>query len=145
MGEAARVLEPTPDPHAAPPAPHDIAATGLAADGLLQLVVKTLYTGEASGHQLADRLRLAYSVIEALVEHVRVERIVEVRGASGAGSAGYRYALTDLGRDRARQFHEINQYVGPAPVPLVQYVAYVRALAAERPHVDRERVAQGFS
>jgi len=129
---------------AAPAAPHDIAATGLTADGLLQLLVKTLYTGEASGHQLADRLRLTYSVIEALVDHVRVERFVEVRGTSGAGSAGYRYALTDLGRDRARQFQEISQYVGPAPVPLAQYVARIRAGAAARPTVDVETIARGF-
>ncbi len=128
----------------APRAPLDVAATGLTADALLQLVVKTLYTGEASGHQLADRLRLAYTVIEALVEHVRVERLVEVRGASGAGSAGYRYALTDLGRDRARQFHEINQYVGPAPVPLAQYVARVRATATGRPTVDTQSISNGF-
>jgi hypothetical protein len=130
---------------AAPPAPHDIRATGLAPDTLLQLLVKTLYLGEASGSVLAERLRLAYSVIETLIEHVRVERLVEVRGASGTGTAGYRYALTDLGRDRARQFHEINQYVGPAPVPLDQYVARVRATAAGRPTVDAGRVLSGFS
>jgi hypothetical protein len=34
------------------------------------------------------------------------------------GTAGYRYALTDAGRDRARQYIEVNGYVGPAPVPL---------------------------
>ena len=38
--------------------------------------------------------------------------------ASGAGSAGYRYALTDLGRDRAGQYFDISRYVGPAPVPI---------------------------
>ena len=134
----------TVDSIAALPAPHDIGATGLSSDVLLQLLVKTLYTGEASGHQLSDRLRLAYSVIEALVDYVRAERLVEVRGAKGAGSAGYRYALTDLGRDRARQFHEISQYVGPAPVPLNQYVARMRATAAKRSSVDADRVASGF-
>jgi len=144
MSEPARALDQTVDPIAPPPAPHGLAATGRTPDGLLQLLVKTLYTGEASGHQLADRLRLGYSVIEALVDHVRIERLVEVRGASGAGSAGYRYALTDLGRDRAHQFHEINQYVGPAPVPLAQYVARMRAAAPRRPRVDADGVAHGF-
>src|SRR5512135_1863415 len=112
-----------------PTAPHDVAATGLTADRLLQLLVKTLYAGEASGHQLSDRMRVPYSVIQALVDHVRVERLVEVRGTSGAGSAGYRYALTDLGRDRARQFFDVNTYVGPAPVPLTQYVERMQAMA----------------
>ena len=42
---------------------------------------------------------------------------------TGSGTAGYRYALTDLGRDRARQYLDVNQYVGAAPVPLARYVA----------------------
>ena len=67
-------------------------------------------------------------MLDALIQHARVEKLVEVRGTSGAGSAGYRYALTDLGRDRAMQFLDISRYVGPAPVPLAQYNAYVRAL-----------------
>jgi hypothetical protein len=128
----------------APPAPSDIRATGLSPNGLLQLLVKTLYTGEASGSVLADRLCLTYSVIDPLVDHVRAERLVEVRGASGVGNAGYRYALTDLGRDRARQFLDVNQYVGPVPVPLAQYVAAIRDIAARRPRLDRSNIARGF-
>jgi hypothetical protein len=129
----------------APPAPLSLQETGLQRDQLLQLLVKTLYVGEASGTQLADRLHLPYSVLENLVEHVRIERLVEVRGASGTGTAGYRYALTDLGRDRARQFSDVSQYVGAAPVPLAQYVAAMHSLAARRGHVDRERLTSGFS
>ena len=48
---------------------------------------------------------------------------VEVRGAHGSGTAGYRYALTDLGRERAVIYFDGNGYVGPAPVPLKQYTA----------------------
>jgi hypothetical protein len=127
-----------------PSPPATIAESGLHPDTLSQLLLKTLIAGEASGTGLADRLRLPYSVLEALVQHARVEKLVEVRGASGAGSAGYRYALTDLGRDRAGQFLDVNRYVGPAPVPLAQYNAYVRACMAARPYLDRERLARGF-
>ena len=86
-----------------PDAPATIQATGLSFEQLRHLFVKTLYTGEASGLVLADKLCLPYAVLEQIVEYVRVEKLVEVRGASGNGSAGYRYALTDLGRDRAEQ------------------------------------------
>jgi hypothetical protein len=130
---------------ATPRAPQKLAETGLHPDSLLQLVVKTLYLGEASGTQLADRMCLPYVVFEDAIEHVRAEKLVEVRGAHGTGSAGFRYALTDLGRDRARQFQEGNQYVGPAPVPLDQYVAAMRAMAVTRVAVDRARVVAGFS
>jgi hypothetical protein len=128
-----------------PPAPPTtIRETGLHPDTLAQLLLKTLVAGEASGSSLAENLRLPYSLLEALVQHARIEKLVEVRGASGAGSAGYRYALTDLGRDRANQFFELSRYVGPAPVPLGQYNAYVRACMAARPYVDRQQLATGF-
>ena len=130
---------------APPPAPPaTLEQTGLPPDLLAQLIVKTLYTGEASGTMLADRLRVPYAIFERIIEAARAEKLVEVRGAAGAGTAGYRYALTDLGRDRARQYLDVNQYVGPAPVPLAQYVAFMKTLAAARGHVDRDRVFDGF-
>jgi hypothetical protein len=136
---AEKPVAPTP-----PPPPNTIEETGLHPDTLNQLVLKTLVAGESSGSGLADSLRLPYSLLDALIQHARVEKLLEVRGANGAGSAGYRYALTDLGRDRAFQFLEISRYVGPAPVPLAHYNAYVRACMAARPYVDRERLATGF-
>ena len=130
---------------APPPMPATLEATGLAPDRLEQLLTKTLYVGEATGLVLADRLRLPYGAIEGLVERMRAERLVEVRGALGTGSASYRYALTDLGRDRARQYLADNGYIGPAPVPLVNYVDYMHALKSMRGYIDEERLRQGFS
>jgi hypothetical protein len=129
----------------APPVPATLEQTGLSADFVDQLLVKTLYTGEATGLAVADRMRLPFGVLEPLVEHVRAERLVEVRGTTGSGSAGYRYALTDAGRDRARQYLDANQYIGPAPVPLATYVSYMRALMAARGYIDRERLRRGFT
>ena len=131
--------QPTPP---APPA--TIEETGLHPDTLAQLLLKTLVGGEATGTALADKLRLPYSVLDALVQHARVEKLVEVRGASGTGTAAYRYILTDLGRDRAMQYLDVNRYIGPAPVSLAQYNAYVRACMAARPYVDRDTLATGF-
>jgi len=128
-----------------PPVPRTIEETGLALDQLEQLLVKTLYGAEATGTAVADRTRLPYALIEPLIERLRAHLLVEVRGASGSGTAGYRYSLTDLGRERAHQFLAISQYVGPAPVPLTAYVAAMRALAAARGYVDRERMRRGFS
>jgi hypothetical protein len=136
----AATAQPTP-----PPPPATIAETGLHPDTLSQLMLKTLVGGEAAGTALAEKLRLPYSVLEALVQHARIEKLVEVRGATGTGTASYRYSLTDLGRERALQFMEVSRYVGPAPVPLGQYNSYVRACMAARPYVDRDRLATGFT
>jgi hypothetical protein len=124
--------------------PTTIEETGLHPDTLAQLLLKTLVAGEASGTGLADKLRLPYSVLDALVQHARVEKLLEVRGAGGTGAAGYRYALTDLGRDRAMQFLDICRYVGPAPVSLAQYNAYTRACMEARPYLDRTTLSTGF-
>jgi len=129
----------------APPTPRTLEETGLQLDQIEQLVLKTMYGAEASGHAVSDRTRLPYAFIEPIIERLRAHLLVEVRGATGSGTAGYRYSLTDLGRDRARQFMAINQYVGPAPVPLAAYVAEMRALAAARGFVDHPRLQRGFS
>lgn len=128
-----------------PGAPASLAQVGLAPDQVSHLLLKTLYTGELSGTMLAERLRLPFSVLEPLIESLRAERLIEVRGAAGTGTAGFRFVLTDLGRDRARQHLEANQYVGPAPVPLADYVAYVKRLQDERGFIDRERMRRGFT
>lgn len=135
----AAAARPTP-----PPPPATIKETGLHPDTLHQLLLKTLVAGEASGSQLSESIRLPYSVLDALVQHARVEKLLEVRGSSGTGTAGYRYALTDLGRDRAGQFLDMSRYIGPAPVPLAQYNAYVRACMASRGYVNRDQLATGF-
>src|SRR5262245_51458695 len=121
---------------ATPRAPATIEDTGLPADQISQLLVKTLYSGEATGLLLSERMKLPYAVLEPLIETARVERMIEVRGASGTGTAGYRYLLTDAGRERARQNFDINSYVGPAPVPLSAYAAYMTEARAARGYID---------
>jgi hypothetical protein len=128
----------------APPVPATLEDTGLGADQLEQLLVKSLYGGEATGLLLAERVRLPFSILEPLIERIRAERLIEVRGTTGTSSASYRYALTDLGRTRALQFLEINQYTGAAPVPLASYIKQMRSLAASRGYIDRDRLRNGF-
>jgi hypothetical protein len=128
-----------------PALPRTIQDTGLGVEQIEQLLIKTLFTGEATGHALADRMRLGYAMLEPLIERLRAERQIEVRGTTGSGTAAFRYALTDLGRDRAQQYLEINHYIGPAPVPLAAYVSYMRALQQARGYIDRDRLRKGFS
>ena len=128
-----------------PPMPRTLEETGLAVDVVEQLLLKTMYGAEATGHSIAERMCLPYAMIEPLIERQRQQLLVEVRGATGSGTAGFRYALTDMGRERTRQFLDINTYIGPAPVPLPQYLDEMRALEAARGYVDRERLKRGFS
>ena len=80
-----------------------------------------------------------------MIQHARIEKLLEVRGMTGVGSAGYRYVLTDLGRDRAHAVH------GHLPLRRrrrrcrsTQYNDYVRACMAARLPVDRDTLETGF-
>jgi len=130
---------------AVPPQPRTLEDAGIRQDLVEQILIKTLYGGEHSGHGLVERMKLPYGILEPLIERLRAEHQIEVRGAAGSGSAGYRYALTDFGRDRAIQYLQLNQYAGPVPVPLDAYVAQIRSLAGSRGYIDHDRLKQGFS
>jgi hypothetical protein len=129
----------------APRKPRSLADSGLGADAVSSLIVKALHNGEVSGMDLAERVRLPYGAIEPLLEHLRVEMLVQVKSAAGIGTAGYRFGLTDAGRDRALRYFEACGYIGPAPVPLDQYTWYMSALRSQKHEVSRERVSSGFS
>jgi hypothetical protein len=133
------------NPATPPDIPKSLQDTGLNPDQVEQLLVKTLYVGEATGLSIADRMRLPFSILEPLIERLRAERQMEVRGAGAAVAASYRYGLTDLGRDRAQQYFGISRYVGPAPVPLATYVRAMTDLQANRGYLDHDRLAKGFS
>ena len=77
------------------PAPTALDQTGVAPDQIEMLMIKTLYGGEATGLSVAERMRLPFQVIEPLLERARAERLAEVRGMIGSGTAAYRYALTE--------------------------------------------------
>jgi hypothetical protein len=133
-------------PPLGPAAPRTLEETGLTGDQVEQLIVKMLFGGEATGQALAERICLPYAILEPVIERIRAERQLEVRGGGGGtGSVMYRYAITDLGRDRAKQYLDINQYVGPAPVPLTAYVTAMKMLAASRSNIDQRRLRQAFS
>ena len=104
----------------APEQPLTIEDSGLSRDTLTSLLVKSLHGGEASGMDLADAFACRTHP-RAVLEHLRVEMLVQVKSAAGMGTAGYRYTLTDGGRDRALRYFEACGYVGPAPVPIAQY------------------------
>jgi hypothetical protein len=131
---------------------HPLAAstleqTGLNADLVQQLLIKTLYFGgELSGTDLAKRLGLSFSVFESSLDFLKNQRWVEISGGSVFGSASYRYRITDAGRSRAALSLEQNQYVGVAPVPLAQYTKYMLAFKHAVPlRASRDDVRQAFS
>jgi hypothetical protein len=107
----------------APRAPANLHECGLSLMQVCDLVLKQMYLG---GHLLsvdmAKQARLPFPVIDEALQFLKDEKCAEVTAGEIIGRVSYRFALTDLGRVRARESFEQCRYVGPAPVPLEQYV-----------------------
>jgi predicted ATPase with chaperone activity len=131
-------------PH--PPAPLTLEETGLSLDLILQLTLKHMhFAGELTGSELAQRLGLKFSAIEPAVHALKSQHQLEVVGGAMIGPASFRYRITDAGRARVTIFLEHNQYVGPAPVPVSRYVAYLNEWKRSAPRTaTRDRLRGAF-
>lgn len=130
----------------APPIPVTRADTGLTAGLVSDLVLKTLYDrGARTGEDLRQALRLPFAIIDEELVDLQRRRLVEVRGAGGQSRVTYTFDLTSAGRDRAREALDANGYVGPAPVPLMQYARWVQSQTVRHVMVTEERIRSGFS
>jgi predicted ATPase with chaperone activity len=120
-----------------PPAAPTIASkTGLDTQFLLNLVLKSIYvSGFQTVPEISSQLKLSRGIVEALLQLLKKDGFVEVRGATDANFAILRHALTGMGRDRAVEALKQSTYVGPAPVPLQDY-----QLQVQKQTVTNERV-----
>jgi predicted ATPase with chaperone activity len=117
----------------APSAPENLPQTGLTVGFLNDMILRTLYTrGGLLGLELAKFLCLPFKVIEESLGFLKNEKALEILGGDLIGRISYRFNLTDLGRRRAQEALEMCAYVGPAPVPLEDYVeqTYRQAVTA---------------
>jgi energy-coupling factor transporter ATP-binding protein EcfA2 len=127
-----------------PICPRTVEETGLAPAFLIELVSKTMYHGGTMTlASLSERLALPMSVTGDVTEFLRKERLSEVR-KGGDVRASYVFALTDLGRERAREFLHSSGYVGPAPVTLEQYAETCRKQSVRKMTVTAGMMAELF-
>src|SRR3954470_6448305 len=107
----------------APGAPENLKQAGLSLNFLNDMLMRTLYIrGAMLGLDLARFLCLPFKVIEESLKFLKDEKCVEVAGGDLIGRVSYRFNLTELGRKRAVEAMQSCGYVGPAPVPLEDYV-----------------------
>jgi hypothetical protein len=130
-----------------PSAPESLDSAGLSRSFVEDHVLRALHARpQSSGAQLAAACGLPFqSGVGAVLDALRQEHLVEIRGQRGIGDAGYAYVLTAKGAARAADALERTQYQGPLPVALKDYVASVIAQPIDRKLVTRERVRQAFA
>src|SRR5436190_20340893 len=106
-----------------PRAPDSLQESGLPLGFFNYLILRILYTrGSMVGLDMARFLCLPFKVIEDPLRFLKDEKCLEVTGGDLIGRVSYRFNLTELGRRRAQDAMKLCAYVGPAPVPLEDYV-----------------------
>jgi hypothetical protein len=110
-----------------PPVPESLEELAIPPAIVEQLLLKYLYfRGELLGREMGSLLGLSFSLIDDLLETFKRQHYVGVKKSLGMGNMSGIFALTEAGRNLAREHLSNNQYAGPAPVPLYQYAEVVR-------------------
>jgi hypothetical protein len=125
-----------------PKRPADLASAGVSSAQVEGLILKFLAgVGIASGRSIASQLGLPYGLLVDELQRLQKQKLLTYANVADMGD--YDYAMTELGRSRAREYADECAYVGSAPVSYGDYVAAVAAqtITAERPHEEDLRRA----
>lgn len=105
-----------------PPVPRNLSALDISGDWLSRLILKLLAArGALHGRQIASHIRLLFPLVEAILNDLRREQLVGLKGDAIAGD--YTYLITERGMKLAHEFARECTYFGAAPVPIEQYNA----------------------
>jgi predicted ATPase with chaperone activity len=117
-----------------PPALTKVEDTGLNLYYLTELALKILYnSGNLTGFRMSEMMTLPFAgIVDQAVDYLKREKLVEVKPSGGFGEGAYIYGITGLGIERAREAMGRNQYAGPTPVPIEDYVFAIRKQVAKR-------------
>lgn len=121
----------------------NLADTGLSESLLESLICKYLsVAGTASGRAAADHLGLPMGVVEPQLHKLRNRQFAAHTGSAPLND--YYYSLTDQGRQRAQSYLDACAYIGPAPVPLADYVVSVEAQTVRGEAPKRTQLEEAF-
>jgi predicted ATPase with chaperone activity len=135
-----------PDLPEAPSAPESLKQSGLSLSFMNDMLLRTLLVrGGMLGLDLARLLCLPFKVIEEPLQFLKQEKCIEVNAGDLIGAVSYKFTLTDLGRERAHDALKMCSYVGPAPVPIEDYVEQAYRQAVTGITVSPETLKAQFS
>ena len=119
-----------------------IEQTGIRKNLLEDLALKIIYlVGEISLNELARQMGLSHKIVEELFGRLRKDQLCQVTGMTGGT---HRVVASSGGKSRALELLAQNQYVGPAPVSLEDYVDRIRAQSVLDNRITPEDVTRAF-
>ncbi len=131
--------------HSFAPRPRNIIETGLSSDLISSLICKLIYADSILDlQQLSDKIALSGNIVEVILDELRKKNWIEILAASYS-SDGERYKLTDKGLTETLSIIQNKSgYIGPAPVPLEQYIRVVQAQTIQNAKITRDDVHKTF-
>lgn len=105
-----------------PKAPRSLKEADVSADQVGRLILKLLAArGAVTGRKCAAHIRLGFAVVEPVLNSLRKEQLIALKGDAIAGD--YTYIITQKGLSLAKELSRECTYFGAAPVTLEQYLA----------------------
>ena len=130
----------------APICPDTMKEAGLSQGFICDMLLRTIYSrGAMLGRDLGQYLCLPFKVIREPLKFLKDEKCIQVDGGDLVGEVSYKFSLTDLGRKRAQDAMEQCAYIGPAPVPLEDYVEQCYRQTVSGLHCYPEALKAPFS
>jgi predicted ATPase with chaperone activity len=109
---------------------------------LEDLALKILYlVGEMSLQELARHMGLPLGIVEELYQRLRKDHLCQVTGMAGRVP---RIVATSGGMSRALELLAQNQYAGPAPVSLNDYVSQIKTQSVRAIKVTPKEMKHAF-
>jgi predicted ATPase with chaperone activity len=119
-----------------------IEEIGVRTNLLEDLALKGLYlVGEMTLHELARHIGLSLGMVDELFQRLRKDQLCQVTGMVGSV---HRITATSGGKSRALELLAQNQYMGPAPVSLDDYVSRIRNQSVRNIEITQRDLSQGF-
>lgn len=139
MTADAMTTGPTPAP------PISLAQTGLPPGVVADLLRKHLFvSGPRPAAELADAVALPLAAVGGLLRHLAEEGSIDLRQRTGSGDrlADAAVSLSATGRRETQTLFRTSRYVGPAPVPVEQFL---HRAAAQHPSVSRPALVDDWA
>lgn len=128
----------------APRSPETLEESGLSGDDLERLVMKYLLVrGSATGRQIAGQVKLSLGILDPMLKQLKRDQLVALVGSAEMGD--YTYAISDLGRERARRYTDECSYFGAAPVVLSDYLHAMEVQSIAKQTVTEDDLRHAFA
>jgi hypothetical protein len=127
-----------------PKAPETLEETGLTFEEIERLILKFLLAkGSGRGRAIANQVRLPFQITDPILKQLKQEQLLTFKGAAEMGD--YDFAITELGRERARRYSEECTYFGSAPVTLPDYLQAMAMQSIAKQQATEEDLKRAFT